>query len=175
MPKTRRQKDRIVEELVVDFSTAKSLVTAGYRGLTVKQLEELRTKLREQGAGFRVVKNSLAAIAAKKANLTVELPGVEGQTAFAFGMGDEVAPAKVLYEFGRKNEALEIRAGVLDGQALSKADVLMLAKLPSRQEMLAKTVGTLQAPIAGFVNVLAGNLRGLVTVLSAVRDAKPVA
>ena len=172
MPKSKQQKKRIVKKLAKELSDAKSVVMADYHGLSVMETEELRKQLREQGGVFRVVKNSLAKLAIEKSDLDVETPSYGGPTAFAIGHTDEVAPAKVLHDFAKKHDALELKNGLLGNKPLALEEVQSLAKLPSKEEMLAKTVGTIKAPITGFVNVLGGNLRGLITVLSQVRDSK---
>lgn len=173
MPKTRKQKEEDVTNLVEDMNNAKSLVMTNYQGLTVKELEELRAKMREQGVSYRIVKNTLFEVARAKSDLKdIEMEKQAGQMAVAFGMEDEVSPAKLVHDYAKEHKNLEIVAGILDGKFLQQAEVESLAKLPSKDELIAKTVGTIKAPITGFVNVLAGNLRGLVGVLNAIKDTK---
>ena len=173
MPKTRKQKEEDVKVLVEDMNSAKSLVMTNYQGLTVKELEELRSKMREQGVIYKVIKNTLFEVARSKSELKdIEIEEQNGQVAIAFGMEDEVSPAKTVFDFSKGHKSMEILAGILDGKYLAKIEVEALAKLPSRDELLAKTVGTIKAPITGFVNVLAGNLRGLLNVLNSIKDNK---
>lgn len=173
MPKTRKQKEEDIKKLVEDINSAKSLVMTNYQGLTVKELEELRSKMREQGVAYKIVKNTLFEVARSKSELKdIEMEEQAGQVAVAFGMEDEVSPAKTVFDFSKGHKSMEILAGILDGKYLVKTEVETLAKLPSRDELLAKTVGTIKAPITGFVNVLAGNLRGLVGVLSSIKEQK---
>lgn len=171
MAKSRQQKKKIIEKLTKELSASKSVVMADYQGLSVHETEDLRRQLHEQGAVLRVVKNKLAAIALENSDLDASLDAT-GQTAYAIGLEDEVAPAKVLYDFAKKHEALELKSGLLGSKELSLEEVQSLAQLPSKEEMIAKTVGTIKAPITGFVNVLGGNLRGFVSVLGQIRDAK---
>lgn len=173
MPKTRKQKEADVKNLVDQMNEAKSLVLTNYQGLTVKELEEMRSKMREQGVSYKIVKNTLFEVARAKSELkSAKMEQQAGQIAVAFGMEDEVSPAKTVYDFAKGHNNLEILAGILDGKYLAKSEVESLAKLPGKQELLAKTVGTIKAPITGFVNVLAGNLRGLVNVLNSIKDQK---
>ena len=172
MPKSKSQKNKIVEKLTKELSASKSVVFADYQGLTVTELQELRMQLREKGAVLRIVKNSLSAVAMRESDLDVEYDKPEGPTAFAIGLEDEVAPAQVLHEFAKKHEALELQSGLLGTKVLALEEVKELALLPSKEQMIAKTVGTIKAPITGFVNVMSGNLRGLMTVLGSIRDAK---
>ncbi len=173
MPKTRKQKEEDVKNLVDQMNEAKSLVLTNYQGLTVKELEEMRSKMREQGVSYKIVKNTLFEVARAKSEIKdAEMEQQEGQIAVAFGVEDEVSPAKIVYDFAKGHNNLEILAGILDGKYLAKSEVESLAKLPGKQELLAKTVGTIKAPITGFVNVLAGNLRGLVNVLNSIKDQK---
>jgi len=103
----------------------------------------------------------------------VDEKGLDGKLAVVFGYQDEVTPAKVVNEFIKTNEAnLQINGGILENRFISKEQVISLAKLPSKLELLSKLVGTINAPVSGFVNVLAGNLRGFVTVLKAIEEKK---
>lgn len=168
----RPEKVRIVNELSEKLSATQSVVFADYRGLNVKEVTELRKKLREAGVEYKVVKNTLARLAAEKA----EVGGVDqymtGPTAIALGMKDPVAPAKILSEFAKTHKNLEIKGGVLQGKAIGLDEVKSLADLPSREVLLAKMLGSMQAPISGFVSVLSGTIRSLVYALDAVRKAK---
>ena len=138
------------------------------------QATELRRKLREAGVEFKVLKNTLTAIAAKKLIRRVDLLLV-GPTAIAFGYDDPVAPAKVLSEFAKTNPALELKGGLLEGKVLDVAGVKALADLPSREELLSQVLRGMQAPISGLVNVLQGTIRNLVYALDAVRKQKEAA
>jgi len=118
-------------------------------------------------------KKTLLKKALAESALSVNADEFTGSLAVAFGLtAEETAPAKILAKFGKDKEAIKIQGGLLEGKFISAAKVLELAKLPSRLELLARTVGAIKAPITGFVNVLAGNLRGLVNVLNAIKDSK---
>jgi large subunit ribosomal protein L10 len=135
-------------------------------------MTELRDKLRDAGVDYKVVKNTLAKIAANNSDLSEINDFFRGPTAIAFGIEDVVSPAKILDEFAEDHEVLEIKGGYLNGQVISKEKVESLAKIPSREELLAKAFSSMKAPISGLVNVLSGNMRNLVSVLSQIKDQK---
>ena len=143
-----------------------------YCGLTVSEDTELRKQMREAGVKYMVAKNTFTRIAAKEAGIEGLDGMLENNTALAFAAEDPVAPAKIAYEFSKKHEKLEIKGGLLNGAVIGTDEIKALADLPSREELLAKLVGSMQAPISGFVNVLHGTLRNFVYVLDAIRDKK---
>lgn len=169
---TRQQKNQIVRDLAGKLKNSKSVVFSDYKGLTVKNMTTLRKELRESGIEFQVLKKTLINIALKDAGIDVDAKKLEGQVAIAVSSGDEVAAAKIIAKTAKANENLKIVGGILGIKELSAQEVKALAQLPSKEELLAKLVGTINAPVSGFVNVLAGNLRGLVNVLNAISDAK---
>jgi len=168
----RPEKEAVVKELTDKFSSAKSLVITDYLGLNVAEMTELRSKLREAGVEFKVVKNTLATIAANDVEMEGMTDYFSGPTAIAFGEDDAVSPAKVLVEFAKDHEVLEIKAGLLNGEIISKEKVESLAEIPSREELLAKAFASMKAPLTGLVNVLQGNIRGLVQVLNQIKEEK---
>lgn len=170
--RTKKQKEQVVEELIEIFSDIKSMVLTDYRGLDVHEMTELRAKLREAGVEYRVIKNTLARIAADKSGLSNINEYLVGPTAIAFGVEDAVSPAKVLVDFAKEHVDLEIKAGVLNGELISADKVNNLAKIPPREELLAQIARSMQAPIAGLLNVLQGNIRGLVQVLNQIKEQK---
>lgn len=172
MPKTRVQKQGTVEELVDVLKGAKSAVFATYEKLPVKEIETLRRSAKEQGVYYMVVKKTLLQIAMKEAGYDVDAKAIPGNFATLFGFEDEVAPAKIVAAFAKEHEAMKIVGGALERKSMDAASVKALAKLPNKQELRGMFVHTLQAPITGFVNVLAGNLRGLVQVLNAIKESK---
>ncbi len=164
----RVEKEAAVAELKRRFKDAKSVIFADYRGLNVAQVTKLRAKLRQAGIEYKVVKNTLARIAAREVGLTGVEQFLEGPTAVAFGI-DPVAPAKAVTEFARDNEQLEIKAGVLEGRLIDLAGVKALAELPPRGVLLARVLGGMQAPLSGLATVLHAPLRQVVWTLEAVR------
>jgi len=172
MPKTKQQKEQAIENLVADLKNAKSVVFANFQGLKVVESEELRKLCREQNIQYIATKKTLLKRALADAGYDVDTKAFEGGIATIFGIEDEVAPAQIVANFAKDHEASAVFGGILEGSFIDAAKVTELSKLPSKQQLLAQLVGTLNAPVSGFVNVLAGNLRGLVNVLNAVKEAK---
>jgi large subunit ribosomal protein L10 len=169
---TKDQKKKIVQDLTAQVKKSKSVVFVDYKGISVKDLTSLKKELRSVGIIFKVTRKTLFDIAFKEAGVEVNTKKMEGQVAMSLSQEDEVAPAKIIAKFAKTNENLKILGGVLGVKAMSAEEVKELAKLPSKEEMLARLVGTINAPVSGFVNVLAGNLRGLVQSLKAIAESK---
>lgn len=170
---TKVQKEALVKDVVERIQTSKAMVFANYKGVSVKDLTTLRRELRKSGSSWQVLKKTLLNIALKDAGVEVDGRGLSGQIGVAYS-GDEVAAAKVLSDFIKANKEtqFEIEGGALGAKGLSVEEVKALAKLPSQDELRAKLVGTLQAPVSGFVRVLGGNLSGLVRILKAIEEKK---
>lgn len=171
----RPEKEAAVAELQEKFASAKSVVVVDYRGLTVAQATKLRKQLREQGVELKVVKNTLARIATNNLGFGAINDYLVGTTALAFGLQDAVAPAKVLTDFSKENEKLQIKAGLLEGKVIDDKGVKALAALPSREVLLAQVAGALKSPLQGLAMVLNGPLRKTVYALDAVRKQKEAA
>ena len=150
MSKAIETKTLQVEEITAKFQAAASVVVVDYRGLTVSQVTELRKQLREAGVEFKVYKNSLTRRAAEKAGVEAINEFLTGPNAVAFSNEDVVAPAKIINDFAKKNEALEIKAGIIEGTIASVEDVKALAELPSREGLLSMLLSVLQAPVRNF-------------------------
>lgn len=146
----REEKVKTVEEIAEKLSQSKGTVLADYRGLNVAQVTELRKKCRESGVEFKVYKNTLARRAAEKVGLGGLDEYLVGPTAFAFSMQDEISAAKVLADFAKKNEALEIKSGVMEGKILSVNEIKAIADLPSKEGLISMLLSVLQAPIRNF-------------------------
>lgn len=172
MPKSKETKEKLVAGLSSDFDKAKSAVLVDYKGLKVKESEELRKNLRNESISFRVVKNSLLKIVLKEKKIEVDQEILDKPLALAIGFQDETAPAKAINDYSKNHEALEIVGGILENEFISESKVKQLALLPSKQELQAKLLGTFSAPLGGFVNVAAGNMRGLLNVIRAKAEAK---
>jgi len=173
MPKTKEQKKEILDNLTEKVKKSKSIVFTQFSGLGVVENEDLRNKLREENSEYYVAKKTLLNLALKSADLDINTRDFEGQIAAVFGYEDEVAPAKIVDEFIKANkDKISFLGGVLENRFMSQEEVTALAKLPSKQELYAKIVGSINAPVSGFVNALAGNLRNLVGVLKAIEDKK---
>jgi large subunit ribosomal protein L10 len=174
MPKTRIQKQEILRTLSNKISQSKSVVFARFDALGVKDNEELRKELKKENSEYYVAKKTLLDIAFKESRVNeLNVKSFTGRIAAIFGYDDEVAPAKIIEKFKKGREGkVEFVGGILENKLLTAEQVDALSKIPSRQELYAKMVGSLNAPISGFVNVLAGNLRGLVCVLKAIEEKK---
>jgi large subunit ribosomal protein L10 len=140
-------KKQIVDEITAKLQASQSTIVVDYRGLTVGEVTELRKQLREAGIDFKVYKNSMTRRAAEAAGLSGLNDALTGPNAIAFSNEDVVAPAKILNDFAKKNEALEIKAGVIEGNITSVEEVKALAELPSREGLLSMLLSVLQAPI----------------------------
>ncbi|MFH1711703.1 MAG: 50S ribosomal protein L10 [Patescibacteria group bacterium] len=172
MPKTRKEKEVIVAEIAEKFRSMKSASFSKVSGFTMPQANELREKAAEAGVEVFIAKKTLLDLAAKEAGVEGLDPKIfEGSILTAIGE-DEVSAAKVVNDFNKQYETLTFVGGVLEGQVIGVEEVTKLAALPTKDQLLAQMVGSLNAPISGFVNVLAGNLRGLVNVLNSIKDAK---
>jgi large subunit ribosomal protein L10 len=143
-------KKQLVSTISEKLQQSQSTIVVDYRGLTVAQVTELRKQLRDAGIEFKVYKNSMVTRAAEANNLNELSEHLTGPTAIAFSNDDVVAPAKILNDFAKKNEALEIKAGVIEGRIASKEEVKALAELPSREGLLSMVLSVLQAPIRNF-------------------------
>ncbi|MBS4175722.1 50S ribosomal protein L10 [Bacillus sp. FJAT-49736] len=144
------QKKVVVQEIAEKFKASVSTVVVDYRGLNVAEVTELRKQLREAGIEFKVYKNSLSRRAAEAAEITGLNEALVGPNAIAFSTEDVVAPAKILNDFAKKHEALEIKAGVIEGNTATVEEIKALAELPSREGLLSMLLSVLQAPIRNF-------------------------
>ncbi|MBU0531581.1 50S ribosomal protein L10 [Patescibacteria group bacterium] len=173
MAKTRQQKEEAVAELTDKFSRAKSAVFTQVAGFTMSDADELRQTAKDEGLDIMVAKKTLMKIAADSAGITdLDPKALEGSVLVTIGYDDEVAPARVMAKFLKTREQMQFLAGVLEGKGVGADMVLSLSKLPSKDELRAKVVGSINAPVSGFVGVLNGNLRNLVGVLSAIGESK---
>jgi large subunit ribosomal protein L10 len=165
----KSDKERVVAELTERLKTTDTLIVADYRGLTVTQIDDLRTELLKHGARFSVVKNTLTRRAAEAAGSDVLLGLLEGPSAIAFleADGDPVAVAKALADAARTTRVLAVRGGILEGSELSPEDVANLAKLPPADVLRAQLVGALAGPLTTVVGLFTAPLRDLVGVLQA--------
>lgn len=152
--KVLEEKKQIVASMSEQFKTAVSGVFVDYCGLSVEEDTQLRNKLREAGVEYKVIKNTLARFAAKEVGFDELDPILNGPTSLALSMTDEVAPAKVIAEFAKTHEQLEIKAGFLDGKVLQLDEVKTLAATPNRETLLAKLLGSLNAPISNLARTL---------------------
>ena len=165
----KEDKERVVAELTERLRTTETLVVADYRGLTMPQIDELRTKLIEHGARFAVVKNTLTRRAAEAAGSDALLALLEGPTAIAFleSEGDPVAVAKALVDAARDTKVLEVRGGLLEGKPVAAGEIESLAKLPPFEVLRSQVLGAITAPLTAIVGLFTAPLQDLYGLLDA--------
>ena len=169
MPLTKQKKHDVVSEVTAAVKEAAGIVFIAFDGLTMPEVNELRGKLFEAGISMRVMPKRLLKIALQNQNIGFDPRSQAGQVAIIWG-ADPVAPAQILHTFAKKNEHIKLTAGVLEGNILSHKQVIALAKLPSKQQLLGMLVGVLSGPIRGLATVLNGVQRQTVYVLTAIKD-----
>ena len=162
---TKAEKVEIVDALSAALADAPLSIVAGYTELKVSDMQELRRQMRETGAKFRVVKNSLAILAARQSNAAHLETFFHGQTAFAFSGEDVIGTARALRTFAASNPKMEIRGGVAGGQALDTDRIARLASLFGVEQLHSELVWSIESPISGLVHTLAGTIHGLVYAL----------
>ena len=168
--KILEQKKALVASLSDKLKNSCAGVIVNYKGINVSDYTKLRKELRESGVEYFVVKNTLLQRAAKEAGLDGLEPVLEGTTAIAISKEDHVAAARILCKFADENDFFKAKAGFIEGKVISEAEVNNLAKLPTKEVLVAKALGGLNAPISGFVTVLNGTIKGLVVALNAIAE-----
>jgi large subunit ribosomal protein L10 len=171
----REQKSAVVDEIADQIQNAEAIFAIDYRGITVAQVADLRARLRESDARFRVVKNSLSERAADKAGMESLKPMLVGPTALTLVNGDAALAAKALADAARALKLLDFKGGVLNGSVLSPDDVRSIARLPSRDVLNAQLVGTIAAPLTGLARGLNALIAGIAIQLQAIVDMDPPA
>ncbi|MFZ7127814.1 MAG: 50S ribosomal protein L10 [Desulfobacterales bacterium] len=166
------QKKQIVDDLHDKFARSKVVIVTDYKGLDVARMTDLRRQLRDAGVEYQVVKNTLLVRASEKTDAALIQDLFKGPSAVAMAYDDPVPPAKVLTQFAKDNDKLEIKAGVMNGKVLDLESIKALAKLPSREVLLAQVLMTMNAVPTGLVRALADVPRRLVNVLQAIKDQK---
>jgi large subunit ribosomal protein L10 len=171
---TRDEKEKLVAWQKEQFKDVKSLILTDYKGLNVTEMNQLRSNLRECGVDFKVLKNTLARRACEGTDVATIADDLVGTRAAAWTVDDDTVPkmAKVLVDFADSHANLELIKGVLGGRPVTPEEMEQLSKMPSRQELLGKLLGTLVAPTSAFVNTLAAVPRSLVNALKAIEDQK---
>ena len=169
------EKKKIVEDLRDQFSRSKVLIVTDYKGLNVETMTELRRILRESQVDYRVVKNTMLIRAAETTSVDAIKDYFKGPSAIAFSFEDPVAPAKILTEFAKKNDKLEIKAGIMEDKVLDLASIKALAALPSRESLMGQMLSVMVGVPTGFVRVLNGVPQQFMNVLQAIKDQKEAA
>ncbi len=167
---TREQKQEIIKRLKEGLEKQEATVFVGIEGLAASDLFDLRARLKEKDCELSVVKKTLINRAFSEKKIDLDAQNLEGQAALILGYEDVISPAKTAYNFSKENKNLKILGGLYESKFINPEEVINLAKIPSREELLAKVVGSISNPLSGFVNVLQGNIRSLVYVLCAIED-----
>ena len=164
-----------LEQIKADLTDVQAVWVVDYRGLTVKESQELRRSIRESGAIMKVYKNTLMQIALKEMDMPEMDQILSGPSAFIFAEGDPVASAKAIRDFAKENETLVIKGGIMDGGFVDADAVKKIASLPSREELIAKLIGSLQNPMSQIVRVLNAPVEQLARTIDAIADQKNAA
>jgi len=168
MPKSKSQKEQDLKELTDKLKKAKSVVFTDYRGTTVKNIDRFRKTLRRENVSSKVYKITLLKKALESAGIEGVISDYKTPIILSVSEEDETTPARNIKIFSKEVKSLKILEGIVDGKIVDKTTVMALADLPSKHQLLAQVVGTINAPVSGFVNVLRGNLKGLINVVNAI-------
>jgi len=169
------QKEALVEEIKGRLTSSEGVIMVDYRGLSVKEMQELRANVRASGADITVYKNRLTQIALRELAMPSLDDFLTGPTAFVFAGEDPVAPAKAINDFSRAHQALEIKGGLVQNQVVDAAGVKAIALLPSREELIAKLMGMFLSPIRGFMGMANAPASAFARVVQAVADQRVAA
>lgn len=167
MAKSRQQKEQDLQEVTTRIQNAKSVVLSEFRGTNVKDMDAFRAALRKEGVQTKVYKLTLLKKAYEANNIDASELDYKLPVIMSVSTEDEVAPARVIKKVSEDIKTVNILSGVMEGKFIPASQVMALADLPSKEELYAKMVGSINAPLSGLVNVMAGNIRGLINVLNA--------
>jgi large subunit ribosomal protein L10 len=168
----RDQKAVAIAEIAADIEQSQAVFAVDYRGISVPQVAELRAKLREADATFRVVKNSLTERAADETGTAELKPLLQGPTALTFVRGDAALAAKAIADYGRLTQLLPFKGGLMDGAALDADQLRSISRLPSREVLYGQLVGVVASPVTGLVRTLGALIGGLAVALGQVREQR---
>ncbi|MBI2038495.1 MAG: 50S ribosomal protein L10 [Candidatus Nealsonbacteria bacterium] len=166
---SKDKKAEILKDLKNKVAKQKAMVFVDFTGLKVKDISRLRKELKKNQNEMKVAKKTLVNLALKDKNLEIAKDKLAGEVALIFGYNDEVSPARTVYQFSKTNPALKILGGFLENKFKEIEEIIALAQLPSREELLARLVGGIASPMSGFVSVLQGNIKGLMQILSKIK------
>ena len=172
MALTKEQKQKQIKALKEKVSKQKSVIFVDFSKVPSKDMFGLRRALKEAGCNLKIAKKTLVRIAFGQSNISFwnkMKASIPGQLALVFGIEDEIAPARISNKFAKDHESFKILGGIFENRFIEKDKVLALANLPSREELLQKAVGSIASPMSGFMNVLQGNIKSLITILTKVK------
>ena len=167
---TKKQKEQVIEDLTDRIKRQKVLVFTDFSGLKVSETRDLRKKLREAGMEYKVAKKTLIKLALEKAKKVADIMQFKSSVALVFGYNDPIMPAKIISGFSKEHNKLKVLGGLMEDKVLTVEEIKELAKIPSREELLAKLVWSIKSPVSGLVNVLSGNIRNLIGILTALQN-----
>ena len=170
MPQTKEQKQKAIKDLEDRIKKQKAIVFVDFTGLKVKDFSDLRKKMKKANGEIKVAKKTLLQLAFKKAGINFDSKNLKGEVALVFGFKDEITPAKGIYQFSQTNQNLKILGGIFENQEIQAEKIIELAKLSSKEELLARAVWTLSSPLSNFVHALQFNLKGLTYLLSKIKS-----
>ena len=170
MALSKEQKARTVEKLRESIAKQKAMVFVNFAGLTAQETEDLRAKLKENNAKFVIAKKTLAKLAFSQEGIDMSEQTMTNELGIVFAFGDEISPAKATYNFSKTQKNLQIIGGHGESGFINQEDMIVLAQLPSKQELFGRLVGTLSAPIANFISVQRENIKGLIYALKAIEQ-----
>ena len=166
MALTKEQKQKVLDDLKEKIAKQKAMLLVGITGLKVKDIADLRRKLKVADGNLKVAKKTLIERALKQNKLDFDKKDYQEELALVFSFKDEILPAKTVYDFSETNPELKILGGFFEGEFLESEKVIELAKLPTKEQLLARLVGSISAPMSNLVSVLEANIKGLITVLA---------
>ncbi len=166
MAVTKTQKQKILDDLKEKIGRRKAIAFANIAGLKVQDLAKLRREMKKENCELKVAKKTLIELALKEQGTELDLKKMEGEVALVFGYQDEVAVFRTLYNFLKEYQQLQILGGLLGNEFLAQEKAMTLAQLPTRDQLLAKLVGSISSPLSGLVSVLQGNIKGLIIILA---------
>ena len=169
MAQTKEQKNKILENLKEKIGLQKVVLFVDLAGLKVKDLSILRKKLTQIESKLMVAKKTLAKIAFKDKGIEIDTKKLQGEIGFVFGFKDEILPAKTVYDFAKNSKNLTIVGGLFQNKLIGSEEMITLAQLPSKEELLGRMVRSIANPISGLLNVFQGNIKGLIYALSAIK------
>jgi large subunit ribosomal protein L10 len=165
----KEQKQKIIEDLKKEIERQKIMIFVNFKSLKTKDFLNLKKELKENDCLLTVAKKTLLKIAFNEQKTKIDEEKLEGQVASVFGFKDEILPAKIVYQFSKEDKNLKILGGFFEGKFKETEEIIFLAKLSSKEEVLARLVGTISTPVSNLTNVLQGNIKGLIFALSAIK------
>lgn len=172
MPLTKEKKENVVKVLEEKLAQQKSMVFMDFGGINVKELTEVRNELKSKGNEMKIAKKNLLGLALKNKKIDVDVKKLDGEIAIIFGYEDEIAPSKIIYQFTKANKKAKLVGGLIGKDFYGPEEIVKLAQLPGREQLLGMLLGTLNAPISNFTSAIHGNLRNLVCALSEISKKK---